>query len=565
MLKRYKESEIFRHILWITTVYILSQWFLLIVSGRWWDDWIYADHNWEFISEAMRQSSMPWLAYLDASLWIFPEGFYRFFVFILYYFSAILFYFVLKNIKIIDNKDSLWIVLLFITVPVNDARITWICFPYGLGLLLYFLAFFLVTLWVSYNGAKRILFRILSIIILLCAFSFLQSTMMLNILIIAYLCYSELEKQYKGRSFGYQIKGLFITIVHYLDYLVLPIIWYFGDKVLFPGYGYFGGVYYIKWSELPNIILHSFKNSLLTFVNIFGSYGRLLQSFIVIISCGLIIIAVLLILHIHNNKHNNGERQINKKRDVILFFVGIVSFFLGFFPYAVKRTTAIDNIGIEGRDSVLLGIGVALIIYYFNKIFIKYKYLNVVVIIMIVLGTIHFNYQYLEWQGSYYQQLQLQNEFKNNDDIKNNNNYLYVSSYDLIGNRFYQLNGNAWEIYGDQTRFIMNGISDINYLVGDTREKSIEQFKKAYMMNEYDCVEQKIDGLIFAKYPHLKKHTILKQKINELFDVESFDNWITNAKSIRYRSLSNEESDYIIELYKNGKLNKEVINYLFSE
>lgn len=73
------------YLLLITIIYVLTHGFLIIATGRWWDDWVYADKNWEYLCEVMRQSSIPLTAVLDGSLWLFPDGFYRVFVFAFFY------------------------------------------------------------------------------------------------------------------------------------------------------------------------------------------------------------------------------------------------------------------------------------------------------------------------------------------------------------------------------------------------------------------------------------------------------------------------------------------------
>ena len=75
----------YKHLLLIFIVYVLSQGFLLVATGRWWDDWCYADKDWEHMYEVFRQASLPLEAYINAGLWLLPDNFYKIIVFALFF------------------------------------------------------------------------------------------------------------------------------------------------------------------------------------------------------------------------------------------------------------------------------------------------------------------------------------------------------------------------------------------------------------------------------------------------------------------------------------------------
>ena len=468
MLKNYSIDKKYRHIFWITVVYLLSQWFLLIVTGRWWDDWVYADKNWDYLYEVMRQSSVPFIAYLDASLWQLPDGFYRVITFALYYAGTILFYFILRRTSIFQDEECFWIALLYVTVPANDARILWICFPYGVGFLLMWIAFFLTTIWAEKAGAGRVLLRIGTLFILMLAFSCLQSTMMMVIPIVGFLCYKELSE--KGnikksiKDIKKFIKNLFPIIAHYSDILLLPIIWYVGDKLLFPGYGIYGGVYSVGWSKLPIIITKFPFRAIGTFMRILWSYINILKtphltfsSVIAAIAYVAIIFIIVKTVYIHN-KANVEDDNYGLIRNKILMATGAIIFLSALFPYVVKRNAVIGNVGADGRDSILLGIGVVIVLYYGFKYFFRQKTSKIVTVSLIVMGIVHFNYMYLNWQECHYQQIQLQHGFADNIEIKNNDTFLVMSKGGIICDIFYQTNGNSWvtlEIKKDFTWLVL--------------------------------------------------------------------------------------------------------------
>ena len=93
MIKKYKESNTFRHFFWMTVIYVAAHWLLLVSTGRWWDDWCYADHNIEHIMEVYKQTSLPMAGIVNIIIWYIP---YKYFVFGMFYAGGIFLYYILK-------------------------------------------------------------------------------------------------------------------------------------------------------------------------------------------------------------------------------------------------------------------------------------------------------------------------------------------------------------------------------------------------------------------------------------------------------------------------------------
>ena len=158
MIEKYKESTAVRQVFWLTIVYVLGHSFLLMATGRWWDDWVYADKNWDYLLEVFMQSSLPLHAFINAGLWILPDGFYRIITFFLFYVGGIFVFLILKKLEFITKEECFWIVALYYVIPINDARITWICYGYSLGLFVYWTSFYLSTIWKEKNTHKYSIF-----------------------------------------------------------------------------------------------------------------------------------------------------------------------------------------------------------------------------------------------------------------------------------------------------------------------------------------------------------------------------------------------------------------------
>ena len=130
----------------ISVIYLLTHFFLLILSGCWWDDWTFSTHNIGYISEVASQSGRPEWNLLIPFCWSLPNN-GRFLIFILFYLDSIFVYRILSRCGLFDEKESLIITLLFTVIPVNDARLLVSNFSYTVGLFFFYLAFMLFVEW----------------------------------------------------------------------------------------------------------------------------------------------------------------------------------------------------------------------------------------------------------------------------------------------------------------------------------------------------------------------------------------------------------------------------------
>lgn len=563
MLKRYREDTHFRHFFWLTVIYVLAHWFILVSTGRWWDDWVYADHDVGYMMEVTKQGSLPLAGVVDIIIWYTP---YKLFVFLMFYADGIFLYRILKSIDLFSEDAAFWISALFLIIPINDARIAYICFNYSLGLFCYLLSFYLITRWIRQEGKTRIITRILSLLILIPAFN-AESVMLMVVLMLLYLYYEELKTGWEWKEIRLNIKKLFFAVAHYIDYLLLPIVNYFGTKILFPGYGFYGGRSYILWDDLFHTIMLSPWYTWLTFKNIFSNWCRVITDkpeklalYIVIYA---VVIGATVLAYIRGEKTAQYEKNSTGKT-VFLLCLGILSFYLGVFPYLVKRGRKIDVVYADGRDSLLLGIGTAIIIYYFLSLFrflLKEMGIRIILVSLIVSGVIYFNNIYLEWEKNYYQQLQIRDEIASNRQILDNDTFIVIYTGATFHNMFFQTNGNSWAATGEETRFYMTGVDDLQRLL-DLKEGNLWL---NFMMKDYDYTDKTIDGVIYANYNtnYIGRATVLKQKWNEFFNKDAFNQWIRETKDIKYYPITPEQSDAIVAAYQNGELTDEnLIDYV---
>lgn len=544
-MNKYKASELFRHIFCITIVYVLAQGFLLVASGIWWDDWEFVSKDWDYLRKVFLQSGIPLQSYIDASLWLLPDGAYRILVFIYFYAGSLLVYTIMKKIDVFSSEAAFWITLLYITIPINDARITWICYGYSLGLLSFWIAFWLVTLWQGKNGKKAVILRVLSLVILVFSYN-TESIMLMTLVILLYLYYERLRKEWKWGETIANIMICFKAVLCYMDFLLAPIVFYFGKRILFPGRKEYR---YVDWQALSGLILHSPVYAWNTMVRLISNYQSVLSKRTFIIVLAVAVLCYILVSYIHwHKKKQKTEADMQYKVAVIMLFVGLFCFFCGLFPYEIYcEGELFEMTGANGRHSLLLGIGTAMIFYYLADIVFRREIKKVMLVSFIVLGACHFNLMYLGWQGDYYQELRFQAEIAENQNILDNDTFLYLDYYQV----FYVLGGISYAATGEGSRLYLS-MDRLSYL------PDINEDSELYNMQEWDCSpeNQHLDGILLFNNAPLRNSEVIKLKLKELFNKDVFNKWISETKDITFIPVTEEESAAILKADQEGILSR---------
>lgn len=546
-MNKYKTNATFRHILWITIVYVLAQGFLLVVSGLWWDDWVVENRDWEGaggrLENALRQGA-PLRAYINASLRFLPDRAGKILVFIYFYIGSLLAYTIMNKIDAFSSEATFWITLLYITIPINDARILWCCYDYSVALLLFWIAFRLVTLWQGKTGKKAVVLRVLSLVILVFSY-YTDSIMLMTLIILLYLYYEKLKKEWKWSETRANLKKCFKTVLCYMDFLLAPVVYYFGEHILFPGNGEYR---YVDWQALPSLILHSPIYACETMRDLLSNYRSALTKRAVLIVLAISALCYLLVSYMHWRKEIKTESEISYRDAVIMLLVGMFCFFVGFFPYAIYCNGAFETTWVSGRLSLLLGIGTAMIFYYLTDIVFRREIRKMMLVLCIVLGACHFNLMYLDWQEAYYQELRFQAEIAENQNILDNDTFLYLG-FDWV---FYVLNAISYETTGEESRLYLSidrlpTLSDMN-----------EDSDTIYRMREWDysLENRHLDGILLFNNASISNSEVVKLKLKELFNRDAFNMYISETKDITFIPVTEEESDAIMKADQEGTLTR---------
>ena len=349
--------------IFLLLTYILSQLNIVLITGQWWDDWTIWTSSASEIKSIFSENGLPWEAYnLFSVMWI-PHWGYRIIVFFLFLFAGLFYYLILKQLDFITEEDAFWISAVAVTVPVNDARATLICYGYSLSLCLFMLAFYTTTRLNSFSGWKKLVLRIISLCCLFYSYT-TQSLLVFTGLIWLYLNYVI----WKDNNCKKTIQKVVLFFRIYFDYFLIPFIFFIIKNTFFNPYG--------RYHNYNSITMKSFING--TFLSPLASLKTLAlitQSYLSQIGfLSVIVFSIVIILYFVTVGKPLEQNQQKKsfptiKKQLLIFILGALVYYAGIFAYIIVRGgAAIENTGVSGRDAMLAGYGISIMIVVFSRL-----------------------------------------------------------------------------------------------------------------------------------------------------------------------------------------------------
>ncbi len=538
----------------LAAIYILSHSMMCVISGIWWDDWTIWTYSSDTIKEMFRSAGVPWEAYnLFSVMWL-PYWGYRIIVFLEYLLGGIFLYKILESLDLFSDKDAFWISAIYMTVPVNDIRVTLICYGYSLSLFLFLLAFFIVTRMKNSKGRSPIPLRIISLLLFLYSYT-TGSLLVFTGILWLYLLYAA-TRQNKDAKCTEIVK---IFVKSNWDYFLLPFVFYIVKGIFFKPYGQYVGYNSVTLKSLVKALLCLPNASVKTLNYIKYNYSRQIS----IISAAAIIICCFAYFMI-TRKNTDGRHKTSWKQDVLMFLFGGAVYLAGVFPYIVVRDgNAIKSTGVVGRDAMLAGFGIAISVWAFVRLVHFPELLQKVVFIsMIVFGIIHFNKWYLNYQEDWYHQLIFAGEISDNEELADDTTILcdFSNAWPCGGTRFYTLNGMSYLVTGKMDKFYFSSIGDLSDGL-----KFSEYFTEGYNADDYDYTDMTIDSILLINNMPIRNADLIRMRFDEIFNHKKFEMDIDELKDIQYIEVSAQTSDKIYNAYENGTLDSIVLRELASE
>lgn len=223
-------DPVWRDRLIIGLAYALSWGALLVNRGLYWDDWTLFGLSSASLVHGFRELGMPWFGYFFAALFSLPlPGLVgHILVFFAYLLSALVLHAVLRRTPGLSRMDALVAALTFAVLPVNYARVAVIDLPYGLSLLAFLAATWLLIRHVENGGLAR---RVASLGLYLCSF-FTASLLVLYVVPMALAAFSAWKSAKAPlRSF----------LPKHADFVALPVAYWLVKSAFFAPSGVYEG------------------------------------------------------------------------------------------------------------------------------------------------------------------------------------------------------------------------------------------------------------------------------------------------------------------------------------
>ena len=534
-MQTFLKSENGIDLYFLTAIYFFSHWLLLLVSGRWWDDWCAYNQPIAILKDWSAQLGRPDIFYMFKFVKAMPESGYRILTFFMFYLCLIFFFKLLKNRLALSSEACFWICALYAVIPANDARIMLVIFPYTLGVF-----FFMTGLYyfssILYDGsinywAKRILTWLLFLI------SFTLNSNLFFYLIVLLMIYVK-EKSIKR------------VVTKYIDFLLLPIIFYIPKTIFFPPHGMYAGYNSVSPLKLISSLIYIIQADTFLIYQLFLNWLEVGVKWIPILPI-IVLLAVLVskqknIVSIIkaiflkeyppetlSSDNNNENSSACSREHLYIFLTGIIALSIGLYPYIVIRQSyEIHTVNAGGRDSILALFGAAMVVYSLIYFLLKKPLTKYCYIILVICGIVFFNRYYLFYQEDYYRQLGFQYQLSQHQELKDCLNIVYLNSDSVPVNfqSVYVLNANAEIVYGNQKRFIVSGFKNAEDILTN-RKFQLDLDRPTYHMADYNWGTTNIDAVVNYVFDCHKKD-LIKMRFYELTNNNKFEDYIKKQSAM---------------------------------
>lgn len=416
--------------------YLISQGGILFIPNAiFWDDWLIYRVDPSIILEKFDQmgSLFNIFGHLHVALLAVGPWIYKISTFIMGFGSALILNEIIKRYKKIDSCTRFFIVLLFMVLPFNMARVALIDFPYTFSYFLFFLAWLLMGKY-----------RVTSLLIFFISFN-------TNSLLVFYaIPFSDF---FLRKCKSYNPLNIFSFLLRNLDYFFIPFIYFLIKVNFYKPHGIYSGYnenFSIKNLKISAIASYDELHTYIHHIDLFINVTNLLTSLTLII----LTYVILRINKIHSI-------DIAKRTTFFGLCLGLLITCIGLFPYWILANVPTFNQW-SSRHQLLSPLGASIFFTMLGGIFKRNIWFFAILIGLSMSFTLtSYKNLYFDWE----KQKQLIKLFSNEPLIEAANLILVDDQTDdnalYRTYRFYEWNGLLEMAFGDQKRFALN-ISDTN-------------------------------------------------------------------------------------------------------
>lgn len=504
----------------LVIVYCCSFFFILTNTGIFWDDWtVYNVSNNGLEQQFVANGYYTFWALLKTIFFLFGDQsvfIFRLLTFVSYLLAGILLLFILRNIKEINKLSRLFIVLFFVTFPVNSAKISIVIVNHSLNYLLFFFGLWLFTIFLK---NRSILLRILSLLSLFVSF-FTPSLLVFYIIVIFYLLY-----YYKEHLFNF--KFLFKLGFKYIDFFILPIVYWVFKKSVIVTSGLYADYNQIEQFGLSTFdyIMQDLKYS---YIEVFKwSLPNSITGSVI-----LLLLLFLFSIYFLLNTSKNVKVRSNFKLDIFFIGLGFIMFVAGTYAYiAVGKIPMLPDW--HNRQQILVPLGASLLTFYglkiiFDILALRSNVRNIIYILFLCIFMVANIKIYYDFEKDWLKQLSLMENFKTMEIFQDQTTFVFddrLMHLNANGReyRFYEYTGLFKETFGDTTR--LGQSQDLK------KELSIFKKYKPYVyFNITDYTLTNDEYIIVIEEGSYKLNTInyMKLKYNSIFNKEAYKEDLKN-------------------------------------
>lgn len=511
----------------------LCSFFFIINSGLFWDDWTLYNAPSESINKMFKMSGIPIFGYFHNSiLWIAePILIYKLLAFVSYFIIFILFIRCLLKLDFLTSRDAYLIGIIAISLPFNFVKHILIILPYGISLLLFFIALYLVI----HGLINKWYFRILSLTLFL--ISFTTNSLLVFYLIVPIFIIYQIFKEKRSIRIN---KIVFIENFRYLDFYLLQVLFWVLNKTLFPVTGIYASRNYNAITlggiiKLPLTFMEALDRSFFELFGLFTIFEFIISLFLFII----VLVLIRLIPGLNSNKGFNGPKEsVYSGKKLIL--LGLLLVFLAILPYAlVNKIPAFNDY--ESRNQLLLPFGTAILIYYLIKKLIKERFqivFTLFIVSMFISITISLQYLML---FDHYKQVAIINELKENPKLIESYKTLIVvdesTKYFEERKVYYAFTGLYKRATGKQDKLLILQ-SDFDR-IGIEGFNERMQLKEALNLKDYTLSNPDGKLIISDGKAILSKKFVFKLFLTEKLNKEKFHELIKDVIKINSYGIDN--------------------------
>ena len=249
-----------------------------------------------------------------------------------------------------------------------------------------------------------------------------------------------------------------------------------------------------------------------------------------------------------------------EERGMYYILFGIIVLVCGIFPYEVIRGRALETVTITGRDSMLMPLGCAIIIYYMlDALRMQKRFIILIYCYAVLVSQIHFNVWYMEYQKDWYYQEAWAAQIANIEEVRDNNTFIILEEDAGVvgGHAFYTFTWNANRVFGDEQRLFMP-VAGGHHLFQVIQKEQETIGPGQFGISNYDFNDTAIDGIIVSTCT-ISVRDVITLKFAEIFDKDAYEEKVKTAASLGYIPITPNQSDQVMKALEEGRLTREAV------